>query len=174
LYWWLRLGVLALCLGISVYTDVTQGKIRNLVTLPGIVAGLILSTLQSGTPGTWDSLLGLAVGVALPLPLFAIRQLGGGDVKLLGLVGALLGRDLALRSVLCTALCGGLLACLLLLLRRKLLVALRNMGRSFLLRALGADLPPADGPEKQALPYAVAIALGTLLALTAGRRVVGS
>lgn len=61
--------------------DARSGRIPNVLTVPALVAGIVL-----GTP--WGLL------AALPLVrLFARRHAAGGDVKLAAAMGALLGID---------------------------------------------------------------------------------
>jgi prepilin peptidase CpaA len=66
-------------------------RIRNWLTLSIMLSGF-LQTFISGsqiTPG--ESALGFVVGLGLPLALFLLGAIGGGDVKLLAAIGAWLG-----------------------------------------------------------------------------------
>ncbi len=65
--------------------------IRNWLTLTLAVTGLVQSFTPARTVGPWDSLLGLLVGFTLPLALFVIGAVRGGDVKLMAGAGAWLG-----------------------------------------------------------------------------------
>ena len=79
--------------------DLRTRRIRNWLTLCLVITGIghslmsphsvTQSVTQSVTLG--DSLLGMLAGFGLPLMLFVIGALGGGDVKLLAGVGAWLG-----------------------------------------------------------------------------------
>lgn len=66
----------------AAFFDLRTGRIPNAVTLPAIALGLLLPD---------GSALGALTCAALPLWLFLRRHLGGGDVKLLVALGALLG-----------------------------------------------------------------------------------
>lgn len=93
---------------------------------------------------------GLAFG--LGLALFLARIWGGGDAKLFAALGLWLGWDLLLPFTFAMVLSGGLLALILLLLRKHTWPG--NIARHKLLRRLlGA---------KAAVPYAVAMAIGML------------
>ncbi|MDK9722368.1 MAG: prepilin peptidase [Rhodospirillales bacterium] len=93
---------------------------------------------------------GLAFG--LGLALFLARIWGGGDAKLFAALGLWLGLDLLLPFTFAMVLAGGLLALILLLLRKRAWP--ENIARHKLLRRLlGA---------KAAVPYAVAMAMGML------------
>jgi prepilin peptidase CpaA len=144
--------------------DIRRRSIPNALCLAGCAAGLLFASLQ-GLPALGASALGMAVAFGLTFPLWLCRWLGAGDVKLLTAVGALAGIVLLPRILLCTALSGGVLALLVLLLRRGELLAVRQRLQAWLVPA--HDAPPgipAAAPRYR-LPYAVAIALGSLLAL---------
>ncbi len=86
-------------------TDLETGYIPDKLTLPGILAGLILSALAPELVGQaiwqfgiWESLLGILAGGGLLLVtgylgdfIFKTETMGGGDIKLLALIGAFLG-----------------------------------------------------------------------------------
>ena len=67
------------------------------------------------------------VGLLLFLPLFALRAMGGGDVKLLAAFGAWLGPVLVFWVAVYGAIAGGVLALLLVLWRRRLRATIANM-----------------------------------------------
>ena len=75
--------------------DLRTRKIRNWLTLGLVLTGIAHSLVSAGaltpTVTLGDSLLGTVAGFGLPLTLFIIGALGGGDVKLLAGVGAWLG-----------------------------------------------------------------------------------
>ena len=71
--------------------DLRQRRIPNWLTLGIAIAGFSQSFLHHPTVTPAQSMLGLLVGFALPLVLFVLNAIGGGDVKLLAAVGAWLG-----------------------------------------------------------------------------------
>ena len=84
------------------YIDLRTGKIPNQVVLLGFVAGVLMHLfvhLQQAHPESlaeWgDPLLSIVVGVIacalVPVLLFYTGAMGGGDAKLLAVVGATLG-----------------------------------------------------------------------------------
>lgn len=163
--YWVTKALLFAALALCVATDVRRRKVPNAVTFPGIALGVLLGALTAGWAGALDSLYGLLLALAIPLPLFARGALGAGDVKLLGMVGAFVGRELALRVILYAALTGGLIAVLVLLSRRKLIGTLANLARNLQLRCLGASVDLDYGAERQTLPYSIPIALGSVISL---------
>jgi prepilin peptidase CpaA len=66
-------------------------RIRNWLTFSMILSGFAQSFLSMHQINPGQSALGFAVGFGLPLILFALGAVGGGDVKLLAGVGAWLG-----------------------------------------------------------------------------------
>ena len=87
------------------FIDLDEMIIPDVITLPGIVAGLLCSWLVLPISVT-DALLGMLAGggvfflIALAVP----HGMGGGDIKLMGMVGSFLG----LKSVLITIFLGSL------------------------------------------------------------------
>jgi prepilin peptidase CpaA len=71
--------------------DLRTRRIRNWLTFSMILTGLLRPILVGGPLSVEQAALGMVVGMALPLALFALGALGGGDVKLLAGVGAWLG-----------------------------------------------------------------------------------
>lgn len=91
IYLWVLLFIIFV---ISAYTDLAHHKVYNWVTIPGIIAGLLLNFAFQGFQGLGNSLLGLIIGGGLFLIFFLMGGMGGGDVKLMGAVGALGGYPL--------------------------------------------------------------------------------
>lgn len=110
--------VLVAVVGIAVWTDIKRFRIPNLVTTGGAALGMLLHTWHAGADGLTISLAGLAVGLCAFLPLYVIGGVAAGDVKLMAAVGSFLGPIITLVAVLCTLMCGGLLAVGVILSRR--------------------------------------------------------
>ncbi|TIC85254.1 prepilin peptidase [Crenobacter intestini] len=149
--------------------DLKTFRIPNQLVLVGVALALLLSESPTGV-GWLDALQGLALGFALLLPFYLIRVMGAGDVKLMAMVGAFVGGDQILAVWLLTLLCGGVLSLALALRHRMLGAVLRNTGwiAFATLNRLGRDAAPtlaAEHGNKARLPYAVAIAGGTLMTL---------
>lgn len=151
--------------------DLRTRRIPNGLTLSAAAGGIFYHTLTGGLSGTLFSLQGLAVGLALLSIPFILGGLGGGDVKLLGAVGALKGTGFIVTAVLCTAVWGGLVALVAILLTKRfeilgrfgadLKMALLTAGRF----GVGKPTPPAQALDKRLfVPYGVAIFLGTFSA----------
>lgn len=162
---------------IAAVADIATHRIPNRLTVPAALAALILNSIVSGLPGTASSAAGLAVGLAVLLPLFLTGHFGAGDVKAIAVVGAFLGVRGILPAVLFTLLAGALCGAVFLVARggwgalRSMLS--RWMFRSYVLCTTGGvaniSAPPGDASRIR-FPYGLAIALGTALALLWGYR----
>jgi prepilin peptidase CpaA len=85
-------------------------KVPNWLTFSLIVTGWIYCTLMSGWSGLGWSLVGTLVGFLPLLILRSVGGMGGGDVKLLGGVGAWLGPGATWNGFLATTIVGGIMA----------------------------------------------------------------
>ena len=97
--------------------DVARGIIPDQITFPGMAVGILLAPY---TIGWQDALLGLLVlgGFFLMVLLLSRGGMGGGDVKLAGLIGSFCGLRGALLVFLLSSLSGGVWALYLLLFHR--------------------------------------------------------
>jgi prepilin peptidase CpaA len=87
--WTLALAVVA-C-GIAAVTDLRSRTIPNWLTIPIMLSGLLLHAAREGLGGLLLACLGLLVCFCPLYLLYARGAVGGGDVKLLAGLGALLG-----------------------------------------------------------------------------------
>jgi prepilin peptidase CpaA len=158
-------------------TDLALRKIPNILIVSGLALALTLHWL-TGPPWAllthW--LAGMLTGFFLLLPLYLLRGMAAGDVKLMAMVGGFLGPDAALQVALLTYLLGAPLALATLLWqgwrRGDSLATVRQLGRNLwrllqpvLVRLVGLPLAavPAGGiVSVGGMPYGVAIALATV------------
>ncbi|MGI9625732.1 MAG: prepilin peptidase, partial [Longimicrobiales bacterium] len=80
--------ILTVCIAAGL--DVKGQTIPNWITVSGLVVALAVRALPGG-PLLVPGLTGFALAFAVMLPLFGFGLVGGGDAKLLMVVGALLG-----------------------------------------------------------------------------------
>ena len=174
--------LLIVLIGVALYFDLTSHRIPNFLTFPAIVWGLVFYTATDGLNGLWFSFAGLLVGLAIFFIPFAMGGMGGGDVKLLGAVGALQGWQFVLAVGILTAAAGGLMALGYLIFSGSLLRVLKKMAGfvlapffSFLFFRTNFEFfnrasvffathsPQAKEPVR--MPYGVAIAAGVVIFL---------
>jgi leader peptidase (prepilin peptidase)/N-methyltransferase len=100
--------------------DYDHKIIPNIITLPGMVIGLGL-TIYVLPITLVDSLLGLLLGGSLFYLIAFLTKggMGGGDIKLIAMIGAFLGWPGALFTIFSGALLGSLVGIVLMLLGRK-------------------------------------------------------
>jgi leader peptidase (prepilin peptidase) / N-methyltransferase len=87
------------------FIDLDHRIIPNGITIPGMAAGLVLGPLVMGT-GVLGSVLGLVAGGGLLYGVMVFGRvvlkkegMGGGDVKLMAMVGSFIGWKLVLLSI---------------------------------------------------------------------------
>jgi leader peptidase (prepilin peptidase)/N-methyltransferase len=127
--------------------DLEHHLLPNVITLPGIVVGFAFSLIAD--PGWQSSLIGIVVGGGV---LWAIAEgyyrlrheegLGMGDVKMLAMIGAFLGWQLTLVTLMVASLAGSIVGVAMLVSQR--------------------------GGLKYALPFGTFLALGAAAAATIG------
>ena len=155
--------------GAAAVIDVRTHRIPNVLTFGSAAVALIYSFWTGGLHGLALSAGGWATGIALFLPMFLLRGMGAGDVKLLGAVGSWLGPSVVLYAALYSVLAGGVLALVVGAMHGYLGTALSNLWgllnfwRTAGIRPLpGLTIDDAAGPR---LAYGVAIAAGTIAAV---------
>ncbi len=163
--------LLAVVLVVAAVTDVISGKVYNWLTYPAMVAGIIWSVIlnwtgggaQAALPGLGESLIAMIAGIVGFAIIFAAGGMGGGDVKLMGAVGAITA---SMQCVLATAFYAFIIAAIIAIIvmfKRKLvkqtITRLFNALLFFSAR-IKTELP-TDSPR---IPFALAICIGGLLA----------
>jgi leader peptidase (prepilin peptidase) / N-methyltransferase len=131
--------------------DLEHQLLPNVITLPGIAIGLVASAVLP--PGIVDAIIGVLVGGGV---LWLIGEayfrysgqegMGGGDVKMLAMIGAFLGWKLVLVTLVLSSVAGSLIGVLVIVVKR--------------------------GGMKYALPYGTFLALGALVASLVGDQIV--
>ena len=169
----LDLALLAL-VGVAAATDLASRRIPNRLLLAGAALAF---ALRLGAPDPAAAVLwgvaGAATGLLLFLPLYCLRGMAAGDVKLLAAVGAFASPLAVAHIALATVCAGGLMALAVVIARGRLRALLVNVGcllRPWLMRLAGmpAQAEPMPAPSVGNIPYGVAIALGTALVVGRG------
>ncbi len=131
--------------------DLEHRILPDVITLPGIVLGFLFSLFLP--PGWVDSLLGIVLGGGslwlMGEVYFRIRHeegMGFGDVKMLAMIGAFLGWKLMLLTLVLSSFIGSIVGLAMIALNR--------------------------GDMKYALPFGTFLAIGAIVAATAGDRIV--
>ena len=165
--WWPTVIVLA----IAIFTDLRSRRIPNWLVFPFLLSGILVSAWFFGWHGLGQSMLGIAVGALLFGVVAFMGGMGMGDVKLCAAIGAWVGaRQLVLALVL-TGIAGGVMVLCWALVGGFLGALLSGSGDLlFGLKKRGLRPHPElvlENPATRKLPYAPAIAIGTLLSFLA-------
>jgi prepilin peptidase CpaA len=163
-----HLAVLSLAVAASA-SDLRRRRIPNVLTFGAAAGALGYHLAAGGMGGLVHSTLGWLVGALVFIMPFALRGIGGGDIKLLGALGAWLGPADALWLALYTGVAGGVAALAVSAVNGCLRHSLRNIRLlvdhwqvAGLSAAAGITLDTSTGPR---LPYALSILIGTLVTL---------
>ena len=149
MYWYgpTPLGVVRTAFGCAMIVlfviDLQHRILPNAITVPGAVIGLVISVFLP--PGWVSSLIGVLVGGGL---LFAVAEayyrvrgvdgLGMGDVKMLAMIGAFLGWQLALVTLMLASFGGAVLG-----------IGLLSTGRGGMQAAFGSALSRCSMPRSE-------------------------
>jgi len=163
------LALFAVTLG--AISDVFTLRLPNSLTVSTAAGGLALQAWLNGLDGVGDGLAGLMVSAMLFFPLYLLRWMGAGDVKLLMAIGVCLGWKLGFLANMATLTIGAAIGLAMLILFGGFWPLLRRYGlilRTIFLTGNIAYIPPeSHEPAAIRFPYAIAIFLGTLTALKA-------
>jgi leader peptidase (prepilin peptidase)/N-methyltransferase len=143
--------VLATALIVLFTIDLEHQLLPNRITLPGILAGFAFSFVAP--PGPVDSLLGIVLGggvlYGIAAAYYLVRKeegMGMGDVKMLAMVGAFLGWKAVLLTLVLSSFAGAVIGMAMMALHR--------------------------GTLRYALPFGTFLAVGTLIAMLFGERMI--
>lgn len=148
--------------------DIRFRRIPNWLVLPALVLGMALNGFLFERGGFYNSVLGFGLAFIVYLPLYMLRGMGAGDVKLMAAVGAIVGWGNWLIIFVITGLLGGVLAILLMLAKGRLRKTLWNVG--YILSEMIHGRAPhlyreeldIHSPKAVTLPHGAVIALGCM------------
>lgn len=153
----------------AVVCDWKARRIPNALTFSMIVLGLILHLWSQGFSGLGTGLLGLVCGILLLYLPFSLGGVGGGDVKLIGAIGALTGPALVLHIFLASAVFGGIFSIVEMIRKKAVRKTCKNIKDKALYFLLTRKFVPEPANQVRGkelgIPYACAIGCGTLLIL---------
>jgi len=160
-----NLIIVAFLIAVAV-SDIWRRKIPKILTVGGFLGGLIFHTFH----GNQLSALGAAgLGFVLGLALFALGAIGGGDVKLIASLGAMLGFGLWARAMEMTIYVAAGMAIIQVIRHRAVRQTVRNMAAILAgLFTNGWRTHPTihvNNPSLIRSPFGLAAAIGTVIAM---------
>ena len=118
--WWQLLPLLG-ALAVIVVLDLRIRTIPDVVTLPGVAYALGLAAVSARVPTVMEAGLGALVagGLVLLVAIVSRGGMGGGDIKLMAMLGAALGWRGALVALALSQIVGGVIVLGVLVARRR-------------------------------------------------------
>jgi prepilin peptidase CpaA len=149
----------------AAWSDLRSRRIPNALTMAGLAAALLLRGI-AGPEVLIEGLVGALLALVLTLPFLMLGVMGGGDAKLLMLIGGFMGPRHFLWAATLIAIIGGMVGVVDAGRRGALLPVLFNCGEILkhwaTLGRRGANRSFAS-VGALTIPYGVAIAAGALL-----------
>jgi prepilin peptidase CpaA len=172
-------GLLLVLVLIGGIYDFRFRRLPNWLTVGGTALGFLINLQILKGAGLGNAATGLGLAMLIYVPLYLLRAMGAGDVKLMAAIGAIVGPTNWLVIFLATALVGGVLALWLSAAKGRIRQVLFNV--SFMVFELAHFRAPyrtnsaLDVHCEAALrmPHGVSTAVGALLSLVWMRGVSG-
>jgi prepilin peptidase CpaA len=165
--WWPSLAVLVVASAI----DLRTRRVPNWLVVPFLLAGLVAHTITGGLSGAGRSLAGIALASVLFGVPCLLRGMGMGDLKLAAGVGAWIGPEQLVVAFVVTGIVGGVFAAGYALYRGSLGRCLDSTSDLLIhlakWRARPHDEICLGNPQTISIPYAPAIAIGTIFSFFA-------
>lgn len=163
----IKILVVSTVLIAAVY-DLRDRRIPNWVCFAALLLGVFGNVLLLGMGGALSSLEGIGLAMLIYLPLYLLKGMGAGDVKLMMAIGAAVGPLGRLQIFAITAVVGGILGLIFAFWRKRLFETLWNT-RGIVSDLLQFRLPHRTNPDLHVknrdalrLPHGVSIAVGSL------------
>jgi prepilin peptidase CpaA len=149
----------------AAWWDMKAGRLPNAITVTGLAAALILRA-PLGVESLLQGVGGFALAFGVSVVLYALRAIGGGDVKLLAAVGAFLGSAEIVGALALIAVLGAGYALLSLTWKGLLPLLVFNtleLVKGWLTLGRAGAIRKLESPGALTIPYGIPIAVGTLI-----------
>ena len=159
------IAVLLALLMIAAVTDVARHKIYNWNTYSGIAAGFATRWFAEGWTGLEDGLAGFGACGGIMLVCYVLFHIGGGDVKLMAMIGAFLGMHDGIEAMLWTFVLGSIAAMAYLVWQMGLLRIISKGVQHALVVMRARSWVPLDDEEREPLRRRLHVAPSALVAV---------
>ena len=157
----LLVAVLVIC---ATFQDLSTQRISNRLLSSFLIFGAIAWTMGNGFSGLGLSLLSALLVFIFLFPLFMLRALSGGDVKLFAVIAGLTGIQLFLPIFTLSLVAGGFAGAIVWL-RHRLVLHRRKMGTEEVGWVESKGGLDQDMKRFQRFPYAYPILVGTFFGI---------
>jgi prepilin peptidase CpaA len=173
----LKLVLVAIVLVAAIY-DLRFRRIPNWLNVSGVIVGVGVNTLLFARHGFIAAVLGITFSMAVYVPLYLMRGMGAGDVKLMAAVGAIAGPWNWFGIFVATALLGGVVSLVFVALRKRFHQTCFNL--TLIVTELCHFRLPSNSnsqldvrhPRALGMPHGVLIAIGAVAFLILRRDVI--
>ncbi len=165
--WWPTLIVVL----VATISDIRSRRIPNWLVFPFLLAGIVVSALTHGWSGLGQSISGVVIAGFLLGTLYWLGGMGMGDVKLCAAIGAWIGPRQLMMALVMMGVAGGVMA-LAWAIRGGFLKESLTGASDLVLGVRGRGWRPhatlvLTNPSARKMPYAPAIAIGTIFSFLA-------
>lgn len=161
-------AVLVVVLVGAAVSDLRRGCVYNWLTYPAVIVGLALGAAEgAGAGGAWDGFTnhaeGCVFGFSVLLAAYLFGGMGGGDVKLMAAIGALIGWPATLHAVFYSFLAAAAIGLIVVIWRGQTVQVLRRFWMAVRILPLpSATMDDAVPTSSFRVPFGFAACLGTL------------
>lgn len=155
-------GICFLFLLGAVWQDITTRKIKNWYNMTGVFVGIVLG-IFGGVHGVKEAFLGFGIAFLIGIAGYVLGLFRAGDAKFLWGIGAMKGWFHFLNSFVLGILAGGMIAFVILLIKKDGKKRIKHMGTYLKFLWLNRSYTPYVSENQREFPFSVPIALGAVL-----------
>lgn len=139
----------------ALYQDLKSQKVTNQLVVAAFVISIILVIMLDGFSGLWPAAGSFGTAILCMLPLYLLRAVGGGDLKLVLAVSPLITWNGMMTFVFASLIWGALLGIIR--------VALQGKGKQFAANLVAiVSRSKADSVSLSKIPFTVGLLFGFL------------
>jgi len=152
----------------ALYDDIQNRKIRNILTLPAFISGIIIEIVQNSLAGSVMIVKELLVMFAIVFVLYVLQFFGAGDAKLLLAITAIMGLTFAVGVTIYAIMIGAIISIFILKdihVLKSLNLLINNIRNTFLSKEIVRNEVSENKKVLFAIPISIACCLQWLLPL---------